>query len=101
MGTPSVPGRNALYDDKPDGPEMRFKKLHEWNVRPAEAREIQEQLRAKWEGNDRLPEIRTVAGLDAAFVLTGSQAFKKVSRWNVLQDANRAVGGVVVFRFPE
>lgn len=80
---------------------MRFKKLHEWNVRPAEARKIQEELREKWVGEDQLPEIRTVAGLDAAFVLTGPQAFKKVSRWNALRDANRAIGGVVVFRFPE
>lgn len=52
-------------------------------------------------GEDRLPQIRTVAGLDAAFVLGGSQALKRVSRWNALRDANRAIGGVVVFRFPE
>src|SRR5215475_9238625 len=101
MGTPSVPGRKALYDDRAQGPEMRFEKLHEWNVKPAEAREIQEKLRKKWVGEDQLPEIRTVAGLDAAFVLTRSQAFKKVSRWNAMRDANRAIGGVVVFKFPE
>ena len=52
-------------------------------------------------GEDRLPQIRAVAGLDAAFVLGGSQALKRVSRWNALRDANRAIGGVVVFRFPE
>ena len=80
---------------------MRFKKLHPWNVAPAEAREIQERLRAKWEGEDRLGDIRTVAGLDAAFVLSGSQALKKRSRWTVLREANRAIGGVVVFLFPE
>jgi len=80
---------------------MRFKKLHPWNVTPAEAREIQERLRAKWEGEDRLGDIRTVAGLDAAFVLSGSQALKKRSRWTVLREANRAIGGVVVFLFPE
>src|SRR5438552_605402 len=80
---------------------MRLKKLHEWNVTPAEAREIQEKLRAKWEGEDRLSDIRTVAGLDAAFVLSGSQALKKRSRWTALREANRAIGGVVVFRFPE
>lgn len=80
---------------------MRFKKLHEWNVTPAEAREIQKKLRQKWEGEDRLGDIRTVAGLDAAFVLSGSQALKKRSRWTVLREANRAIGGVVVFRFPE
>ncbi|HWZ99121.1 MAG TPA: endonuclease V [Candidatus Dormibacteraeota bacterium] len=80
---------------------MRLAKLHDWNVTPAEAREIQEKLREKWESADRLPEIRTVAGLDAAFVLTGSQAFKKASRWNAMREANRAIGGVVVFQFPE
>src|SRR5215467_6118879 len=80
---------------------MRWLKLHEWNVTPVEAREIQQKLRAKWEGKDQLPEIRTVAGLDTAFVLTGSQALKKPSRWNALWDANRAIGGVVVFRYPE
>jgi len=80
---------------------MRLAKLHEWNVTAAEAREIQEKLRAKWEREDRLGDIRTVAGLDAAFVLSGSQALKKRSRWTALREANRAIGGVVVFRFPE
>jgi len=80
---------------------MRLAKLHEWNVTPAAAREIQERLRTKWEGEDRLGDIRTVAGLDAAFALSGSQALKKRSRWTALREANRAIGGVVVFRFPE
>ena len=80
---------------------MRLAKLHAWNVAPAEAREIQEKLRAKWEGEDRLGNIQTIAGLDAAFVLSGSQALKKRSRWTALREANRAIGGVVVFRFPE
>jgi len=77
-------------------------KRHAWRVAPERARAIQEELRIEWEGADRLPEIRTVAGLDAAFVLTGSQALKKCrSRRNALRDANRAIGCVVVFRFPE
>jgi deoxyribonuclease V len=80
---------------------MRLPKLHSWNVSPIEARRIQEKLRAKWEGQDRLAQIRTVAGLDAAFVLTGSQALKARSRWNTLRAANSAIGGVVVFRYPE
>jgi len=76
-------------------------KRHDWRVAPEQARAIQEELRKEWEGVDRLPEIRTVAGLDAAFVLTGSQALKKRrSRWDVLREANRAIGCVVVFRFP-
>src|SRR5215468_1571848 len=82
--------------------QMTFKKLHPWKVTPAEARKIQENLRSRWEGKDRLPQIKTIAGLDAAFVLTGSQALnKKASRWNALREANRAIGGVVVFSFPE
>jgi|SRR5690348_3635777 len=79
---------------------MRFRQFHGWTVTPGEARDIQLELRKKWEGKDRFPRIRTVAGLDAAFVLTGSQALK-VSRWERLREANRAIGGVVVFRYPE
>jgi len=80
---------------------MRFKKLHRWNVAPAEARGIQERLRTRWVGEDRLGDIRTVAGLDAAFVLSESQALKKRSRWTTLREANLAIGGVVLFLFPE
>ncbi len=78
-----------------------MQQLHRWTVTPKEAREIQKKLRERWEGADRLGEIRTVAGLDAAFVLTGSQALKKISRWERVREANRAIGGVVVFRYPE
>jgi len=75
---------------------------HEWNVTPSRAREIQETLRERWVGEDRLPRIRLVAGLDASFVLVGSQALKKrPSRWGVLRDANRAIGCVVMYRYPE
>jgi deoxyribonuclease V len=77
-------------------------KRHPWRVAPEQARTIQEELRTLWEGTDRLPQIRTVAGLDAAFVLTGSQALKhRRGRWNALREANRAIGCAVVFRFPE
>ena len=75
---------------------------HPWKVTTEEARAIQERLRKEWEGKDRLGTIRTVAGLDAAFVLTESQALKKKpSRWNRLREANRAIGCAVVYRFPE
>jgi deoxyribonuclease V len=75
---------------------------HPWNVSTTEARYIQMELRALWEGKDRLGKIRTVAGLDAAFVVTGSQALsKQVSRWERLREANRAIGCVVAYRFPE
>jgi deoxyinosine 3'endonuclease (endonuclease V) len=49
---------------------MRLSIKHRWDVKPGEAREIQEDLRKKWEGSDRLGAIRTVAGLDAALVLS-------------------------------
>ena len=75
---------------------------HPWNVSTKEARYIQEQLRTRWEGKDRLGKIGTVAGLDASFVVTGSQALSKpVGRWERLREANRAIACVVVYRFPE
>ena len=75
---------------------------HRWDVTPAEARKIQEELRTHWQGEDAFGPIRTVAGLDASFVLTGSQALSKpAGRWNRLRDANRAIGCVVMYRFPE
>jgi deoxyribonuclease V len=76
---------------------------HRWDVTPAEAREIQDRLREKWEGQDRLGEIRTLGGLDAAFVLNESQALKKkrMSRWERSRKANQAIGCVVVYRFAD
>lgn len=69
---------------------------------PERAREIQQTLRNLWMGEDRLPRICLVAGLDASFVLVGSQALKKrPSRWGELRDANRAIGCVVMYRYPE
>ncbi|HHH38146.1 MAG TPA: deoxyribonuclease V [Sedimenticola sp.] len=40
---------------------------HPWEVTPAEARAIQEQLRGMVETRDRLGRIRSVAGLDVGF----------------------------------
>lgn len=80
---------------------MRLSIRHRWDVSPSQAREIQERLRQKWEGRDRLGKIRTVAGLDVAFILKGSQALKKGrSRWAALRDANRAISGVILYSFP-
>ena len=84
--------------DKPIGVVRK----HRWDVSPAEARKIQEELRAHWISEDAFGENRTVAGLDASFLLTGSEALKKsVGRWNRLREANRAIGCVVMYRFPE
>lgn len=81
---------------------MRIVVRHKWTVRVPEARRIQEEMRAKWEGEDRFGEIRTVAGLDAAFLLTGSQAFQvSQNRWAALREANRAIGAVIVYCYPE
>jgi deoxyribonuclease V len=75
---------------------------HSWDVTTQEARAIQEKLREKWESVDRFGAIRTVAGLDAAFVISESQAFKKpASRWDQLRQANQAIGCVVLYQFPE
>jgi len=74
---------------------MRIRRLHQWNVTPRQAAEIQAGLRERWEGRDRLPRIRTVAGADAAFVVSGSQALRGG------EEANRAVAGVIVYSYPE
>ena len=89
---------------------MGVVRRHRWDVTPAEARRIQEDLRTYWIGEDAFGEIRTVAGLDAAFVLVESQALRKgrgkplpykATSWAALRKANRAIGCVVMYRFPE
>lgn len=80
---------------------MRIRNLHPWNVTPRRAAEIQMALRKQWEGKDRLPPIRYIAGCDAAFILTGSQALRRRNARRLLRDANRAIAGVIVYRFPE
>ncbi len=77
---------------------------HRWDVLMARAREIQDRLRKHWIGEDRFGKIRTVAGLDVAFVLVKSQALGQRSRLNratALRTANRAIGCVVMYRYPE
>ena len=74
-----------------------------WEVSTARARTIQEELRKHWVGEDQFGEIHTVAGLDASFVLVESQAMdrRRPIRWNALRAANRAIGCVVLYRYPE
>jgi len=80
---------------------------HRWAVSPKRAAAIQNELRQHWIGEDRFGKIRTVAGLDAAFVLVESQSLKsqspkkRANPWKALQDANRAIGCVVMYRYPE
>ena len=80
---------------------MRIRNLHSWNVTPKEAQAIQLALRERWIGEDRLPLIRLVAGADVAFALTGPQTLRRRRTRNLLRDANRAIAGVIVYRFPE
>ncbi len=44
-----------------------MRRLHEWEVSPAEARAIQTRLAKRIEREDRLGEIRRVAGVDVGF----------------------------------
>lgn len=46
---------------------MRLGHCHRWDVTPAQAREIQEQLRDLVECQDRFGEIHRVAGVDVGF----------------------------------
>ena len=72
---------------------MKSLKLHEWNVTPAEAREIQSRLRHLVELDDRLPPLRIVAGADVALELAEPGGWRK--------GRGRAFAGIVVYRFPE
>src|SRR5258707_4818555 len=84
------------------GWQMRLRIAHEWDIGIADARKIQEQLREKWIEEDRFGEIRTVAGLDAAVVLVGSQAFRRQhSRWAAFREANREIASVEGYRHPQ
>ena len=71
---------------------MKALRLHRWNVTPAEARRIQEELRHRVELADRVGQVRTVAGADVAFDLTRPPRSHR---------GPRAFAGVVVYRFPE
>jgi deoxyribonuclease V len=76
-------------------------RVHPWEVSTAQARAIQDELRHHWEPHDRFPKLRIIAGLDASFILTGSQALKhRVHPRLLLRRANRAIGCVVVNRYP-
>jgi deoxyribonuclease V len=87
--------------------EPLVQRRHRWDVSLKRARAIQGELRNHWIGEDRFSRIQTVAGLDAAFVLVESQAVKsklpqkKSSTWNILREANRAIGCVVMYRYPD
>ncbi len=66
-------------------PTMTARALHSWQVTPAEARRIQNELRGRVETRDRLGRVRLVAGADMALDLAGQ----------------RAIAGVITFRLPD
>jgi deoxyribonuclease V len=72
---------------------VKTRQLHRWNVTPAQARQIQLQLRPLVERQDRLPPLRLVAGADVAFQLA------EPGGWRM--GRGRAFAGVVVYRFPQ
>lgn len=72
---------------------MKALQLHPWNVTPAQAREIQIQLRQRMERRDRIPNVQYVAGADIAFDLRGRGSWRT--------GEGRAIAGVIVYRFPE
>ncbi len=45
----------------------RFSELHSWEVTPAEAIALQEELSPQVESDDRLGEVRLIAGVDASY----------------------------------
>jgi len=59
--------------------------LHRWDVTPAEARQIQLELRERIVLTNQLSRVRRVAGADVAFDLK----------------RGRAIAGVVVYSFPD
>ena len=71
---------------------MKIPELHPWNVTPSEARALQLALRERMERRDRLPEIRIVAGADAAFIEPERRSWER--------GTGRAIAAVVTYRFP-
>jgi len=73
---------------------MKARHLHDWNVTPAEAREIQLRLRQYIEQKDRLPRrIRYIAGADCAFRLPERRSWES--------GTGRAIAAVIIYKYPE
>lgn len=64
---------------------MKAVLAHSWDVSPAQARQIQLELRDRVELEDRVGKLHRIAGADAALDL----------------QAGRVIAGVVIYRFPE
>ncbi len=72
---------------------MEARHLHRWDVSPAEAREIQNQLRNELVLQDRIGPIEHVAGADCAFRLEEPGAWR--------EGRGTALAGVIVYAFPQ
>jgi len=72
---------------------MKALHLHRWDVTPAEARQIQLELRARLEREDRIPKVQHVAGADIALELPGRGSWRT--------GEGRAIAGIIVYRFPD
>src|SRR5260370_22465418 len=71
---------------------MKALNLHRWDVTPAQAREIQLQLRERMERNDRISKVEYGAGADIAFDLRGRGSWRT--------GEGKAIAGVIVYPFP-
>lgn len=84
---------------------MKARRLHAWNVTPAEARRIQQRLRDRVERDDRLPRVRYIAGADCAFDTAGRRAiacvvlYRYAGSGQALEELER-VTAVRPLRFP-
>lgn len=72
---------------------MRVRVPHGWDLTPAEARALQEALRARVECRDRLPPLRHVAGVDVGFETGGrvTRAAVAILSWPQLRVTERAL----------
>jgi deoxyribonuclease V len=72
---------------------MKVLQLHDWDLTPGQARDLQLRLRDRVELDDRIPRLTCVAGADVALELKGPRS------WETGQ--GRAVAGLVAYRFPQ
>jgi deoxyribonuclease V len=72
---------------------MKVLQLHDWNLTPGQACDLQLRLRDRVELTDRISRLTCVAGADVALELPEPRSWET--------GKGRAVAGVVVYRFPQ
>lgn len=72
---------------------MRISVPHGWDLTPADARALQDELQPRIDCNDRLPRLRHVAGVDVGFEDGGrvTRAAVVVHGWPELEVVERAL----------